>query len=219
MPISDYAAARLHMVQFQILPNNVSDPRVAEALQSVPRELFVPPRLNAVAYLDEDIEVAPGRYLMEPLVYARLLQAAAVEADDVVLDVGCTSGYSAAVLADLAASVVALESDAELAARASQALADLGADNAVVVEGDLAAGIAGQGPYDVIILNGAVTKVPETLTGQLAEGGRLAAVVVENGVGRIRVFKYQHGDLSSHDICDAAVPVLPGFAPKAGFSF
>jgi len=132
---------------------------------------------------------------------------------------GDVDEIAAAVLADLAASVVALESDAELAARASQALADLGADNAVVVEGDLAAGIAGQGPYDVIILNGAVTKVPETLTGQLAEGGRLAAVVVENGVGRIRVFKYQHGDLSSHDICDAAVPVLPGFAPKAGFSF
>ncbi|HJM50568.1 MAG TPA: protein-L-isoaspartate O-methyltransferase [Alphaproteobacteria bacterium] len=217
--MSDYAAARLHMVQSQILPNNASDPRVAEALQRVPRELFVPARLNTVAYLDEDIEVAPGRYLMEPLVYARLLQAAAVETADVVLDVGCTSGYSAAVLADLAASVVALESDAELAARASQTLADLGADNAVVVEGDLAAGIADQGPYDVIILNGAVTAVPEALTGQLAEGGRLAAVVEVNGVGRIRLLRRQNGNVSGHDICDAQVPALPGFAPKAGFSF
>jgi protein-L-isoaspartate(D-aspartate) O-methyltransferase len=217
--MSDYAAARLHMVQSQILPNNASDPRVAEALQRVPRELFVPARLNTVAYLDKDIEVAPGRYLMEPLVYARLLQAAAVETADVVLDVGCTSGYSAAVLADLAASVVALESDAELAARASQTLADLGADNAVVVEGDLAAGIADQGPYDVIILNGAVTAVPEALTGQLAEGGRLAAVVEVNGVGRIRLLRRQNGNVSGHDICDAQVPALPGFAPKAGFSF
>ena len=217
--MSDYAAARLHMVQSQILPNNVSDPRVAEALQRVPRELFVPARLNTVAYLDEDIEVAPGRYLMEPLVYARLLQAAAVEATDVVLDVGCTSGYSAAVLAGLAASVVALESDAELAARASQTLADLGADNAVVVEGDLAVGIADQGPYDVIILNGAVSSVPEALTGQLAEGGRLAAVVEDNGVGRIRLLRRQNGDISSHDVCDAQVPALPGFAPEAGFSF
>lgn len=217
--MSDYAAARLHMVQSQILPNNASDPRVAEALQRVPRELFVPARLNTVAYLDEDIEVAPGRYLMEPLVYARLLQAAAVETADVVLDVGCTSGYSAAVLADLAASVVALESDAELAARASQTLADLGADNALVVEGDLAAGIADQGPYDVIILNGAVTAVPEALTGQLAEGGRLAAVVEVNGVGRIRLLRRQNGNVSGHDICDAQVPALPGFAPKAGFSF
>ncbi len=217
--MSDYAAARLHMVQSQILPNNASDPRVAEALQRVPRELFVPARLNTVAYLDKDIEVAPGRYLMEPLVYARLLQAAAVETADVVLDVGCTSGYSAAVLADLAASVVALESDAELAARASQTLADLGADNAVVVEGDLAAGIADQGPYDVIILNGAVTAVPEALTGQLTEGGRLAAVVEVNGVGRIRLLRRQNGNVSGHDICDAQVPALPGFAPKAGFSF
>jgi protein-L-isoaspartate(D-aspartate) O-methyltransferase len=217
--MSDYAAARLHMVQSQILPNNVSDPRVAEALQRVPRELFVPARLNTVAYLDEDIEVAPGRYLMEPLVYARLLQAAAVEATDVVLDVGCTSGYSAAVLAGLAASVVALESDAELAARASQTLADLGADNAVVVEGDLAAGIADQGPYDVIILNGAVATVPEALTGQLAEGGRLAAVVEVNGVGRIRLLRRQNGNVSGHDICDAQVPALPGFAPEAVFSF
>jgi protein-L-isoaspartate(D-aspartate) O-methyltransferase len=217
--MSDYAAARLHMVQSQILPNNASDPRVAEALQRVPRELFVPARLNTVAYLDEDIEVAPGRYLMEPLVYARLLQAAAVETADVVLDVGCTSGYSAAVLADLAASVVALESDAELAARASQTLADLGAANAGGVEGDLAAGIADQGPYDVIILNGAVTAVPEALTGQLAEGGRLAAVVEVNGVGRIRLLRRQNGNVSGHDICDAQVPALPGFAPKAGFSF
>ena len=185
----------------------------------VPRELFVPARLNTVAYLDKDIEVAPGRYLMEPLVYARLLQAAAVETADVVLDVGCTSGYSAAVLADLAASVVALESDAELAARASQTLADLGADNAVVVEGDLAAGIADQGPYDVIILNGTVATVPETLTGQLAEGGRLAAVVEVNGVGRIRLQRRQNGGLGSHDVCDAQAPVLPGFAPEAVFSF
>ncbi len=217
--MSDYATARLHMVQSQILPNNVSDPRVAEALQSVPREHFVPERLNAVAYLDEDLEVAPGRYLMEPLVYARLLQAAAVEADDVVLDVGCSSGYSSAVLAGLAASVVALECDGELAARASQALAELGADNAVVVEGDLAVGIAGQGPYDVIILNGAVSAVPDALTGQLAEGGRLAAVVEEKGVGRIRVFQRQNGDVRGHDVCDAAVPALPGFAAPAGFSF
>jgi protein-L-isoaspartate(D-aspartate) O-methyltransferase len=207
------------MVQSQILPNNASDPRVAEALQRVPRELFVPARLNTVAYLDKDIEVAPGRYLMEPLVYARLLQAVAVETADVVLDVGCTSGYSAAVLADLAASVVALESDAELAARASQTLADLGADNAVVVEGDLAAGIADQGPYDVITLNGTVATVPEPLTGQRAEGGRLAAVVEVNGVGRIRLLRRQNGNVSGHDICDAQVPALPGFAPKAGFSF
>ena len=158
----DYSTARYHMVECQIRTNNVNDPRLIKALQEVPRELFVPDPFRSIAYLDHDLKIADGRFLMEPMVLARLLQLAEIQPTDIVLDIGCTTGYAAAILARLAATVVALESDSLLAKRATATLARLEADNVVVVEGALNEGYAEQAPYDVIVVGGLV---PGNFTG------------------------------------------------------
>lgn len=142
----DYAAARHNMVENQIRTNRVTDPRIVATMDALPRELFVPKQLRGIAYVDEDLDLGNGRYLMEPLVLARLLQAAELRPEDVVLDVGCGTGYSTAVLARVASTVVALESDSDLAEAAASLLAELGMDNAVVVTGPLADGYPAQSP-------------------------------------------------------------------------
>ena len=216
----DYAFARLNMVENQIRTNRVSDERVLAAMAEVPRERFVPKRLHGNAYVDQDIALADGRYLMEPVVFARLLQAAAIGPGEVVLDIGCGAGYSAAVLGRLAGTVVALECDAGLAKEAIEALTELDVDNAAVVEGPLEEGYPRQAPYDVIVLGGSVDAVPEAITDQLIEGGRLVAVVnVAPSIGKVEVIHRQHGRLSRRELFDAAVPVLPGFAIEHGFVF
>ncbi len=218
--MTDFAAVRHNMVEKQIRPNRVTDPRVIDAMEAVPRELFVPKSLRGIAYIDEDLEVAPGRYLMEPMVMARLLQAAEIEADDVVLDIGCATGYGPAVLARIAATVVGLESDPALAERATALLAELGVDNAAVVTGPLEEGYAAQAPYDVILIEGAVEEVPQAITDQLAEGGRLVCVVAgPRSVGKLTVFLRLHGGISRRTEFDAAVPPLPGFQSPPKFEF
>ena len=217
--MSDFDAARRSMVDSQLKPNQVVDSRVADAMAQVPRELFVPDGLADVAYVDEDLPIAPGRFLMEPVVFARLLQAAAIEPDDVVLDLGCGTGYSTAVLARLAATVVAMEPEAALRAQAEQTMTKMGADNAVVVDGDLTAGTPLQGPFDVIFLNGAVETIPDGLLDQLAEGGRLVAVKNSDGIGKTIVSERQGVLFSTRELFDAAIPLLPGFAKSPGFVF
>ncbi len=222
MPV--YDAARANMVENQVRPNKVTDERVLAAMAAVPRELFVPKKFAGIAYVDEDIAVSRDRYLMEPMVLARLLQAAAIEPRDVVLDIGCASGYSTAVLARLADTVVAIESDAELAETAIALMAELDADNTAVVTGELAEGYANQAPYDVIVLEGAVEEVPRALSDQLSEDGRLVAVVTgENRggihLGRATLMRRMHGRLSVRVLFDASVPPLPGFAVERGFVF
>lgn len=152
--MQDYATARQNMVDSQIKPNRVTDIAVMDAMREVPRELFVPTIARGVAYVDEDIRIADGRYLMEPMVLARLLDAAAIRRDDVVLDIGCGTGYSTAVLARLANTVVAVESDRDLARGAGELLLRLGVDNAVIVDGPLTDGYPAQAPYQVIVLEG-----------------------------------------------------------------
>ena len=217
--MTDFSAARQNMILRQLEPNRVTDTGLTGAMAAVPRELFVPEAFAGVAYVDEDIEIAPGRYLMEPMVFARMLQAAAIEPGAVVLDIGCGSGYSTAVLSRLAGTVVALESDPDLAGKATRLLSELGADNAAVVTGDLAAGMAGQGPYDVIVLNGSVPSVPNGLCDQLADGGRLVAVINEGGAGTATLVSRRDGLLSSQTLFDASTPPLPGFEAEAGFEF
>ena len=218
--MTDFAAARANMVECQVRPNKVTDSRLLAAMASVPRERFVPEGLVGHAYVDDDIAVAPGRYLMEPMVLARLLQAAAIEPGDVVLDIGCATGYSTAILARLAATVVALESDEALAETAIELLTGLDADNSAVVVGEHAAGYAAQAPYDVIVLEGAVEQVPEALGEQLVEGGRLVAVVTGGGrVGKATLMLRVRGALSGRVLFDAAVSPLPGFAVERGFVF
>ncbi len=217
--MTDFAAARKQMVDSQLLPNKVTDTAVIEAMSAVPREMFVPKALRGVAYVDEDVPVAPGRYIIEPMVFARLLQAAAVGKTDAVLDVGCATGYSAAVLARLASVVVAVEEDATLAAEASNTLGGVGAENAAVIRGPLNAGYAAQAPYDVIVLEGAVEEVPATLFEQLGEGGRLVAVIAGRGIGKATLFSRTGGVIGHRELFDAGLPPLPGFAREAGFVF
>jgi len=217
----DFAAARHNMVESQVRPNRVTDPLLVEAMSSVPRERFVPEERRSIAYVDEALSIAPGRWLMEPMITGQLLQIAEVRRTDVVLVVGCATGYTAAVLSRLAGTVVALESDPALAAQATTLLAELGADNAVVVTGDLQQGYAKQAPYELVVFDGAVAEIPDAYAGQVAEGGRLVAVVARaaNRMGRGTLFSRHGGRLTPRDHFDAGTPFLPGFAPQPAFTF
>lgn len=216
----DFAAARANMVDCQLRTNKVRNARLVEAFETVPRELFVPDPLRTIAYVDEDLEVGKGRYLLEPMVLARLLQAAEVGPQDLVLEVAGASGYGAAVLSQLGATIVSLESDAGLAAAAAVAQAEVGIDNVLLVEGPLEQGYAKQAPYNVIVINGAVAALPKAITDQLAEGGRLVTVLREDAGPGQAVLVQRHGtNISRRVLFDAATPVLPEFQPEPGFVF
>ena len=218
--MTDFAAARLNMVESQIRTNKVTDPRIVGAFETVPREVFVGEAKRGIAYVDEDLEVAPGRFLMEPMVLARLLQAAAPKPGDMALDIGCATGYSTAVLAQLAETVVGLEGERALMDAANRTLNALDVDNAVVVEGTLTAGYQKQAPYDVIVFQGAVSAIPDNVKRQLADGGRLVAVVVDAAdIGRGTLVQRAGDGFSSRTLFDAATPMLPGFAREIGFVF
>ncbi len=217
--MTDYAAARKQMVDSQLLPNKVTDARLIEAMSAVPREAFLPQSRRGVAYVDEDVQVAPGRYVIEPMVFARMLQEAAIRKTDAVLDVGCATGYSTAVLARIAGVVVAVEEDIALAAQASANLASTGVENAAVTAGPLNAGYPAQAPYDVIVLEGSVEEVPAPLLDQLGEGGRLVAVLAGRGMGKATLYTRSGGVIGHRQLFDAGLPPLPGFAREAGFVF
>lgn len=211
----DYAATRKNMVDGQILPNRVTDPLVIDAMYAVPREAFVPKHLQSIAYVDEALALGKGRYLVEPIILARLFQAAEISQTDVVLDIGAGTGYASAILAKIAATVVSLESDKGLAESASATLSNQGIDNAVVIEGDLAKGYAEQGPYDVIFINGAVGEIPESILKQLADGGRLITVTEgKEAVGSAILVVRDGESFARRELFDAGTPILPGFEAK-----
>ena len=220
----DFATQRLNMVESQVRPNGVTDARVIAAMAEVPREDFVPEAQRTLSYMDEDIAIGhidgARRYLMEPMAFARLLQHAAIQPDEVVLDVGAGTGYSAAVLSHLAQSVIAIEADAGLAAEATENLGQLGIGNAVVMHGDHAAGLAAEAPFSVIVIEGRVPLVPEALLEQLGDGGRLVAVVGDRPVSRGMVYTRHGTSISARQVFDASVPPLAGFEkPASGFVF
>lgn len=216
----DFAAQRLKMVDGQLRTTDVTNAALLDAMLAVPRELFVPEGRRPLAYIDEDVRVdAQGRFLMEPSPFARLVQLADVRANDFVLDVGCATGYSAAVLSRLASSVVALECDAGLAASATSNLSTLGYDNVAVVEGALQDGYASEAPYDVIVVEGAVDFVPDALLAQLKDGGRLVAVVGSGHSAMARIYLRDGDTISDRRVFNAAVKPLPGFMREAAFSF
>jgi len=215
-----FDAARTHMIESQIRPNKVTNERVLDAFAGIRRELFVPEHLRQVAYIDEDLPLGGGRYLMEPMVAARLLQIAKVERTDTALIVGAGTGYEAALVSCLARNVVALEEDPELARRARAALVDHGIASVSMVEGPAPQGYRPRVPYDVILFVGAVAEVPSEIASQLAEEGRLLAIVKPgNGVGRATLTIRTGGVLARRVIFDAATPLLPGFLPKPAFVF
>jgi protein-L-isoaspartate(D-aspartate) O-methyltransferase len=211
-PIPDFAAARRAMVESQLRPQGVTDARVLEAMGAVERERFLPDHSRPLAYVDRAVAIGPGRYLPAPAVLGQLLTQMKPEAGQRALIVGAGTGYSAAVIARIGLHVVALESDAELAARARE----LGVD---VVEGPLAAGHAKGAPYHQILIDGAVELLPDPLVRQLGDGGRLGAPLVERGITRLIVGRKAGGAFGYLSVADAGVPMLPGFASPKAFIF
>jgi protein-L-isoaspartate(D-aspartate) O-methyltransferase len=215
--MSDFAAQRLNMVEGQVRANDVTDRRVQDAMAEIPREEFLPEHLAGVAYADRCVEVAPGRFLLDPRCFAKLLQLASINAEDHILDVGCAGGYSTAVLGCLGKDVVALEEDVGLFRLASERLG--GAANIRVERGRLADGFAPGAPYDLIFVNGAVETKPDSLLAQLKPDGRLVAVIRGAGSGQAHIFSNHGGAISERAVFDAQVPLLPGFERADEFVF
>ena len=216
----DAAVQRTNMVESQVLPSDVTDYRIVRAMSGLAREKFVPERLAALAYMDEPILVSPAgedrRWLLAPRVEAKLVQLADIGSGDHVLVAGCATGYSAAIVAGLARSVVALESSETLVIEARKNLAEF--TNISVVSGALQAGWPGKAPYDAVVLPGAVSEVPEDLLDQLKDGGRLVAIVDDAGIGKATIWRRLGRSMDSRTAFDAAAPVLPGFAKAAIFT-
>ena len=215
----DYAAQRLNMVESQVRTNDVTDTRIHAAMREVPREQFVPGAKRPVAYAEAAIEIIRGRYLLEPRTFAKLLQLAAVTPNDSALDLACATGYSTAVIAKLARTVIGLEQDADLVRVASEAVHSAGVKNATIAQGALIDGFAAKAPYDVIFINGAVEFVPDALLAQLGEGGRLVAVIKSGELGRATLYLREHGRVGQRVAFDAAAHPLVGFRNTVGFVF
>jgi protein-L-isoaspartate(D-aspartate) O-methyltransferase len=222
-PMSDFSTARQKMVDGQVRPSDVTDLRIIDAMLAVPREAFVPDNARALAYLDLDLDVseagAAKRFLIKPVVIAKMLQAAEIEESDSVLVVGCASGYIAAVVAKLGGRVTATESDGSLAAKARDVLAKLGFGNVTVRTAAAAEGDETNAPYDVIVLAGATEIIPDRLYRQLRDGGRLVGVFATTRPQRAMIVTHSHADFGDRPLFDAAVPVLPGLERPPAFVF
>lgn len=216
----DYTQARKNMVDCQLRTNKLVQNEIIDAFLKIPREKFVDPSLEEVAYSDKEVLAGSGRKLIQPMLLARMIQSFETKANDVVLDVGCSTGYSSAIMADLVATVVALESDINLVKRATDNFISLSIDNAVTIEGPLLGGYAAQGPYDVICVEGAISFVPDTLIEQLAEGGRLGAVI-GNGknLGQVVKIIKKKGHVVKLNLFNAYACKLPGFEKEEEFKF
>lgn len=221
--MTDFKAARINMVDSQIHTMGVVDEAILEAFRTVRREDFVPENRRNVAYSDEDMSLGQnGRYLMEPVTHARLVQAAGPSPADVILDIGGATGYSAAILSTLCQKIVAVDPDAGMLAHAERIWSLAGASNVIPHHGPFAQGCHTHGPYTLIFLNGSVAEMPETLLDQLAPHGRALAVIRKAGdkIGRATLFsKNANGLVSERILFDAAVPYLPGLEPVKQFVF
>lgn len=216
----DMSKARHFMVEGQVRTNDVTDLRITDLMGQLARERFVPASQRALAYSDVCVEVKPGRFLLDPRSLAKLVQALDVQAGDRVLDIACATGYSSALLAGLSADVIALEEDEELAREAGAALravARLGKLDGAV--GPLKGGVAAHGPYDVILVNGAVEEIPQAWVDQLKEGGRMGVILSSGPVGKANLCVRKGGVLGKRVVFDATVPLLPGFARARSFTF
>ena len=212
-------SARTLMVEAQVRTNDVTDPRIIDAMSRLPRERFVPAAKQHLAYSDACVELSAGRYLLDPRSFAKLAQLAGITDQDRVLDVACGMGYSTIVLAAMAKEVVGLEELAPLADEASRAVREFGDGRAKVVTGPLTDGYPAAGPYDVIFINGAVETLPDSYPSQLREGGRLVAIFHQGPVGKAH-FCVQRGGALSHRVAfDATVPVLHRFVRASAFVF
>ncbi len=216
----DFKSARRRMVESQVRTNDVTDLRLQAALENTPREIFVPAGLRDQAYVERELPFAPGRMLLTARDFAKLASAAQPRAGELCLTVAAGTGYSTAILAQLVDMVVAVESDERLAADAQEALNKMGVANAAVLAGDNTQGAAGQGPYDLIFIDGVIEKRPDALLAQLKEGGRLAAILRRGGISRGVIYQRSGEAFSCSEKFDAAAKsVLPGFAAEKEFVF
>ena len=222
MSAEQFLTARKNMINSQLLPNKVTDSRVLDAFEKVPRENFVPKSLKAVAYIDEDLLIGKKQYLREPVILSRLIQAAEVKEDDIVLDIGCGTGYSCAIFSHLVATVIGIEEDATIAKYAEDILKKMNLCNIAVINGNIRDGYKEQAPFDVIFINGAVPHIPSHITDQLAEGGRLITVISDNknsNNGTAILLKKHKSNIETTNLFDAATPILHGFEEKEVFTF
>ena len=216
--MTDFAARRRMMVDTQVRPSDVTKFPIIEAMLAVPRELFVPDSLREAAYSGGNVEIGRDRVLLEPRTLAKMLDGLDVQSDELVLDVGCGYGYSSAVVARMAQAVVALEEDESIAAETQGLLAEVGADNAVLHTGPLSEGAAEHGPYDVILVQGGVAELPQTLEEQLKDGGRIACLFMDGALGAVRIGYKSAGTVSWRFEFNAGAPVLPGFGKQPAFT-
>ena len=213
-----FEALRVKMVDGQLRTTDVTSHPVLDAFLSVPRELFVPAAKADLAYLDADIELGNGRFLMEASPLAKLIQLAEIKSTDIVLDIGCAAGYGAAILGHMAAKVIAVEENVALADAAKANLRSLNTSNVELVVGPLTSGAAAKGPFNVIVIEGAVDSVPSVLFAQLADGGRLVAVEGEGNAGVASVHVKSGKTVSARRGFNLSVKPLPGFTTEPVFA-
>ena len=221
----DLKTQRLNMVESQVRTNEVTDRRILDAMMDIERENFVPASARSIAYMEGEISVEASdgnngmRTLLSPMVLAKLIQLAEIQETDLVLDVGCTTGYSTAILTCLTNSVVGLEQGADLVEKASSNLAAANIINAAIVEGPLNKGYPAEGPYDVILINGRVSEPPETLIKQLKPGGRVVGILGQGVSGKAVIWLSNGDNWTSRQAFDATAGDLPGFEKSRQFSF
>ena len=214
----DYAVRRTMMVDTQVRPSDVTKFPIIDAMLAVPREKFVPADKREAAYMGENINLGGGLVLLEPRTLAKMLDALDISGNELVLDIGCGHGYSAAVIARMAEAVVAVDTDADRAADTQATLTEMGADNVIVQAGVLVEGAPEHGPYDAITVQGGVEHVPQTILDQLKEGGRIACLFMDGALGVVRIGYKIDGDVNWRISFNAAAPVLAGFEREAVFS-
>ena len=216
--MAEFAQRRITMVDTQVRPSDVTSFQVLDAMLSVPRELFVPSKQRDAAYAGTHVGLGHGRVVLAPRTMAKLLQVADVQPDELVLDVGAGLGYSSALAACMAEAVIALEEDADLAREAERALSEASADNVAVINGALVDGASKHGPYDVVLIEGAVQDIPDALIDQLKVGGRIVAIFLEGALGTARVGYKDGQGVSWRFAFNATAPVLPGFEKRREFA-
>ncbi|MCG6883117.1 MAG: protein-L-isoaspartate O-methyltransferase [Silicimonas sp.] len=216
--MADFSRRRTMMVDTQVRPSDVTKFPIIDAMLTVPRELFVPVDRREIAYMGEHVGMGGGRVILDPRTLAKMLEAANIQNDEMVLDIGSGLGYSAAVAAHIAEAVIAVEDSADRVRDAENALAEAGIDNVAVVEGVLAEGALKSAPYDVILIQGAVETVPQGLIDQLKEGGRIVAIFMTGALGAVRVGYRIDGAVSWRFAFNASAPLLPGFEAAKAFA-
>lgn len=215
--MSDFAQRRRIMVDTQVRPSDVTRFPIIDAMLSVPREAFVPRDRREAAYVGEHVDLGNGRVVLDPRTLAKMLEAADIQPDDLVLDVGAGYGYSSALAARMAEAVIALEEDEAMASEAESTLSEQGVDNVAVVAGALSGGAPQHGPYDVILVEGAVAQIPDALTDQLKDGGKIVAIFAEGALGVVRVGYRIDDAITWRFAFNASAPLLPGFESNRAF--